>query len=276
MTQQEPPDSAAAAGEEPDSLRHRPTQSGHCLPSPATSPGADSSEDTASHPAHSAKAPRHAERPSRRRRPARTRSSNQQNRPIQRILTVLLLAILLAPPLPVTHAQADVTSHVVSDRLLQPFFVFDKSAEQLRLYSTHDLSWMGYGITRFRSTTRSDSGMTRNDCDKHDPPTTDIGGWLPNGRYDIEDHKHNYAGPAIVGIAWKVSNKACNQWGGSHDVGTDRTGLYIHTTRPGPDHTYLSDGCIKVDRPDIRRLNSLFDTALMTSNTLSRGLRVQI
>lgn len=190
---------------------------------------------------------------------------------------MFLLAMLLVPPMPASHTHAAVTSHVVSDRLLQPFFVFDKSAEQIRLYTTHDLSWMGYGVTRFRSVTRADSGITHNDCDKYEPPHTSVGGWLPNGRYDIEDHQDNYSRQEIVGVAWKVSNKGCNQWGGSHDIGTDRTALFIHTTKPSSQtHTYESLGCIKVGRTDIQSLDSLFDTALLTSRRLARGLLVQI
>jgi len=60
MTQQDPTNSAAAAGEVADSLRQPHPQGKHSLPSPATPPYAVSIEDAASQPADPAGVSRHA------------------------------------------------------------------------------------------------------------------------------------------------------------------------------------------------------------------------
>lgn len=79
--------------------------------------------------------------PSALRRPAGHRSSTQRrSRPIRRILAVLLLITLSAPPMPTVPVQAVVIDHVVSNRLLQPFFVFDKSAEQIFTQLDHGVT----------------------------------------------------------------------------------------------------------------------------------------
>lgn len=112
---------------------------------------------------------------------------------------------------------------------------------------------------------RAGSGLTTDPCEKNK-------GWLPNGWYDSPFMDHNYAGNAIRGRVWRLSDKACG--------GIDRTELFIHTeetssnrqictsasdddwcwdgypSRTSATNDYASEGCIKIRRASPEHDNS--------------------
>jgi len=274
MTQQHPSNAPPSPVENPAS---RCLPNGQPSPASHTGPCGSGPQASATTPrAHPASTAQPHREPSARRRPVGFPAlTHQKRRPIRRILSVLLLAMLLVPPLPMTHSHAAVTIELYSLNVGSPFFIFDKSRDQVSMYSTHDFSAWGMGLIRFRSTTRAESGMTENDCDKHDPTTGHYrGGWLPNGWYDIIEHHDNYPGTYISGIVWRLSDKRCNQSGGTHSVGTTRTALFLHSN-PDPDFSYQSQGCIKVAPSDIELLDETFYWALWNEGRLNGRFRVR-
>jgi hypothetical protein len=67
---------------------------------------------------------------------------------------------------------------------------------------------------------RAGSGLNTNPCDKDNGDG--VGGWLPNGWYDVLEMNHSWNGSAVRGRVWRLENKACSD-------GTFRTELFIHT-----------------------------------------------
>ncbi|MFD5556983.1 L,D-transpeptidase family protein [Streptomyces sp. NPDC127068] len=93
-------------------------------------------------------------------------------------------------------------------------------------------------------------------------------GWLPNGKYKIEFHRKNFDG-IINGYVIKISDKRCSSAAGA----PTRTALFIHSEmKPNGGQgsieserwdgyrDYNSEGCIKVQHTNIKKLFGKIDT----------------
>lgn len=77
-------------------------------------------------------------------------------------------------------------------------------------------------------------------------------GWLPNGRYHIQEAFSNHQG-IITGHAFYLNDTKCSD-------GTLRSALFIHSSYPWDPSRYFSDGCIKVNNTHINTLYNDFST----------------
>ena len=137
---------------------------------------------------------------------------------------------------------------------------------------------------------RSGSGQNTNECDSAN--NDKIGGWLPNGYYNIWGHFDNYDASDIKGRVWHFQDKAC------YNGSVVRTELFIHSEETaaqgqscptaGDDpfcwegtSDYYSNGCMKIAHAtpypsDVAQLHSDWDawSGLHGSFTLQQRLFV--
>jgi len=184
----------------------------------------------------------------------------------------ILLMALIPTLFPIAHTNASVTGTLAGRSQQAPRFIYDKGNGTLDMYTTVDLGAWGGDIARVRNRTQAGSGLTQNDCDKQRPGQ--VRGWLPNGLYTITEYSDDWPGQLIQGIVWRISDKACRQAGGREPVGTIRNELFIHTNWNGGVHL-TSNGCIKVKKPDIQLLKSIFDVAFSNDAPLTNRVIVR-
>jgi hypothetical protein len=114
---------------------------------------------------------------------------------------------------------------------------------------------------------RAGSGIGTDACQHYN--------WIPRGYYDVLWHDDYYAGSAVQGRVWRLSDYQCSN-------GVRRTELFVHSEETagqgqdcGPDGTdypfcwegdgdYRSYGCVKLARrpvpSDLRRVDSFVHT----------------
>ena len=137
------------------------------------------------------------------------------------------------------------------------YFYYDRASLTNSAFEAEDYygDWTGF--------VRAGSGSGTDACQHYN--------WIPRGHYDVLWHDDYYAGSAVQGRVWRLSDYECSN-------GVRRTELFVHSEETseqgqscGPegtdypfcwegDHDYYSYGCIKLARRPVPSDLRLIDT----------------